>query len=66
MSKVNSFVFYRSYLKAIETLEEKDQLKLFKAIACQGLGENVPELSEIPKAMLALIAFQMEEFPDGL
>lgn len=58
---INSFVFYRSFYEAIETLKkEEDQLKLMIAIIHRGLGmEDVP-LSGVALGMFALIAPQLE------
>ena len=55
-----SFVFFRSFFEAIEEIEEKKQLKLYKSIAKFALnGEKPTDLKGIEKAIFALIEPQI-------
>lgn len=65
-----SFIFYNSFLEAIEELDDKKQLKLYKAIANFALKNEEPEkLTGIEKAIFALIKPQIlannKRFEDG-
>ena len=55
-----SFVFFRSFFEAIEEIDEKKQLKLYKSIANFALnGEYPTDLKGIEKAIFALIEPQI-------
>ena len=56
----DSFIFYRSYLQAIETLSDKQQLKLYRAIVYRSLGKGEVELTGHTLGMFALIIPQIE------
>ena len=55
-----SFVFFRSFFEAIEEIDEKKQLKLYKSIAKFALNDEKPtNLKGIEKAIFALIEPQI-------
>jgi hypothetical protein len=55
-----SFVFFRSFFEAIEEIDEKKQLKLYKSIANFALnGEKPTDLKGIEKAIFSLIEPQI-------
>lgn len=55
-----SFVFFRSFYEAIEEIDEKKQLKLYKAIANFALNDEKPtNLKGIEKAIFSLIEPQL-------
>lgn len=55
-----SFVFYASFLEAIEELDDKNQLKIYKSITNFALKNEEPEkLTGICKAIFALIKPQI-------
>lgn len=56
----DSFIFYRSYLKAIEKLSKKQQLMMFKAIAYKSLDNTDVELTGPAEGMFSLIVPQIE------
>lgn len=65
-----SFIFYASFLEAIEELDDKKQLKIYKAISNFALKNSEPEgLQGIEKAIFALIKPQIlannKRFEDG-
>lgn len=47
-----SFVFYRSYYKAIRTLSMKNRLKVYDAIVEYALNHEIPE--DLPKQILGI------------
>ena len=55
-----SFVFYRSFYEAIETLEEKLQLELYKAIANYCLNQVDPKFEGLIKSYWILIVPQLK------
>lgn len=66
----DSFIFYASFLEAIEELDDKKQFKLYKAIANFALKNQEPEkLGAIEKAIFALIKPQItannKRYEDG-
>ena len=55
-----SFVFFRSFFEAIEEIDEKKQLKLYKSIANFALNNEKPtDLKGIEKAIFSLIEPQI-------
>ena len=55
-----SFVFFRSFFEAIEEIDEKKQLKLYKSIANFALNNEKPtDLRGIEKAIFSLIEPQI-------
>ena len=65
-----SFVFYASFLEAIEQLDDKNQLKIYKSITNFALKNEEPEkLTGICKAIFALIKPQIlannKRYEDG-
>ena len=65
-----SFVFYASFLEAIEELDDKNQLKIYKSITNFALKNEEPEnLTGICKAIFALIKPQIlannKRYEDG-
>ena len=55
-----SFVFYASFLEAIEELDDKNQLKLYKAISNFAINDVEPDdLKGIAKAIFTLIKPQI-------
>ena len=56
----DSFIFYRSFLKAIEKLPSKQQLALFKAIAYKALDNVDIEIDGLAEGMFSLISPQLE------
>ena len=56
----DSFIFYRSFYEAIETLPEKEQLDIYRAIAHFSLDCEEIELSGISKTVFLLIKPQLE------
>lgn len=55
-----SFIFYASFYRAIEEIEEKKQLKIYKAIMKLALeNEEIENLSGIEKAIFELIKPQI-------
>ena len=55
-----SFVFFRSFFEAIEEIDEKKQLKLYKSIAKFALNDEKPtDLKGIEKAIFSLIEPQI-------
>lgn len=66
----DSFIFYKSFLEAIEELDDKKQLKLYKSIANFALKNEEPtNLQGIEKAIFALIKPQIsannKRYEDG-
>lgn len=66
----DSFIFYASFLEAIEELDDKKQLKLYKAITNFALKNSEPaNLQGIEKAIFALIKPQItannKRYEDG-
>lgn len=66
----DSFIFYNSFLEAIEELDDKKQLKLYKAITNFALKNEEPQkLIGVEKAIFALIKPQIlannKRFEDG-
>jgi hypothetical protein len=55
-----SFVFYRSFIEAIRTLPETDQLKVFNSIADFALDQKEPELEGTIKGFWMLIKPNIE------
>jgi len=55
-----SFVFYRSFIDAIRTLPESDQLFLFNAIADFALDQKEPDLNGTAKGFWMLIRPNIE------
>lgn len=55
-----SFIFYDSFLQAIEELEPDIQLEVYQAIARYSLKDELPELSGIAKAIFSLIKPQID------
>ena len=60
MIQRDSFVFYRSYFNAIETLPDASQLKLYRAIVQMSLNGKEPKLPGILKGMFELILPQIK------
>lgn len=67
--KRDSFIFYRSFFEAIETLNEKDQLIIYKAICGYGIDGIEPELTGLNNSIFTLIKPQLnsnnKKFIDG-
>jgi len=55
----DSFIFYRSFFEAIQDLEERNQLEIFKAIAEYSLNDSDPKLTGISKTIFRLIEPQL-------
>lgn len=52
ISQRDSFVFYRSYYKAIRTLSMKNRLKVYDAIVEYALNHEIPK--DLPKQALGI------------
>lgn len=59
-SKRDTFVFYRSFYEAINDLNDKDQLAIYKAVSELALNFNEVELDGLPKTIFKLIKPQIE------
>ena len=55
-----SFVFYRSFFEAIEDVEPKDQLPIYRAIAMYALDKKEPKLAGFGKVLWRLIKPQID------
>ena len=55
-----SFIFYDSFLDAIDELEPDIQLQVFQAIAKYSLKDEMPKLTGIAKAIFTLIKPQID------
>lgn len=53
MKKRDTFVFYRSYFEAIETLSRKNQLIAYEAIMRYSFNREMPE--NIPPRVMAIL-----------
>lgn len=67
-----SFIFYRSWADAIDTLSDKEQLQIYRAIigyALDGEEPNIDKMSRTSRAMWALIKPQIysniKRYEDG-
>lgn len=56
----DGFVFYKSFLTAIEELPDEEQLEVYRAICHYGLHGEEPQESGIAKAMFHLIRPQID------
>ena len=56
----DSFIFYASFLEAIEEVDEATQLTVLKALARYALRGEIEELSGVSKALFALIRPQID------
>lgn len=65
----DSFIFYNSFLEAINELDEQTQLKVFQAITHYSLRDEIPELTGTAKAIFSLIKPQIDannrKYEDG-
>ena len=55
----DSFIFYRSFYETISDLNNKDQLKIYKAIAEFSLNDNLINLDGLSKTIFRLIEPQL-------
>jgi hypothetical protein len=55
-----SFIFYSSFLDALEELDDKTQLEVFRAIAGYALKDTEPNLSGVGRAIFLLIKPQLD------
>ena len=55
-----SFIFYRSFFEAAETLKSKDKLKLFETICDYALNGAEPDLEGAPAGMFKLLKPQID------
>lgn len=58
--KPDSFIFYRSFLEAIEEADETSQLQLFRAIALYALNREEPKLKGMVRAVWMAIKPQID------
>ena len=56
----DSFIFYRSFYEAINTLPKENQLEIYNAIFQYSLNFDEIELSGLPKAIFTLIKPNLE------
>lgn len=56
----DSFIFYRSFYEAIEDLNDKEQLKVYKAIAKLALNEEEIQLTGVANTIFKLIKPQLK------
>lgn len=56
----DSFIFYRSFLDAIEESDEESQLQLYRAIAFYALNREEPQLKGMVKAVWMAIKPQID------
>ncbi len=57
--KRDSFIFYRSFFEAINDLDDKQQLEIFRAISEYSLNDKLIELSGTSKTIFRLIEPQL-------
>ena len=55
-----SFIFYRSFYEAIEDLNDKEQLKVYKAIAKLALNDEEMQLTGVANTIFKLIKPQLK------
>jgi len=56
----DSFIFYRSFYEAIESLDDNSQLQIYKAIANYSLNFTEPKLDGICKTIFTLVKPQLD------
>ena len=56
----DSFIFYRSFFEAIDEVDEKQQLIVYRAIAIYALNREEPQLNGIAKVLWRLIKPQLD------
>ena len=56
----DSFIFYRSFFEAAETLKTRDKLKLFEAVCHYALNDEEIELTGAPDGMFKLLKPQLD------
>ena len=56
----DSFIFYRSFFEAIDEVDEKQQLIVYRAIAVYALNREEPQLRGIAKVLWRLIKPQLD------
>lgn len=56
----DSFIFYRSFFEAIDEVDEKQQLIVYRAIAIYALNREEPKLDGIAKVLWRLIKPQLD------
>lgn len=56
----DSFIFYRSFLEAIEEADDKCQLQLYRAISLYALNREEPQLKGMVKAVWMVIKPQID------
>lgn len=56
----DSFIFYRSFLDAIEEADDKSQLQLYRAISLYALNREEPQLKGMVKAVWMVIKPQID------
>lgn len=56
----DSFIFYRSFFEAIDEVNEREQLTVYRAIAIYALNREEPELDGIAKVLWRLIKPQLD------
>lgn len=58
--KINSFVFYRSFLEGIKELEDEEKLSIFFAISEYALDGKLPQLTGAMKALFLQMKAQID------
>lgn len=56
----NSFIFYESFYEAINELDDRDQLEVYRALCEYALTGTMPELSGVASAMFKLMKPQID------